>query len=548
MGKTKVADGKPRLNYPKTILTGFGFMSTMIAWAIYDPYVTKILNRLLTDSPLVAQWSERIGNIPLLEPFMAINTAEGANLSGAFTLVPLFIGIIMTFDNIFGVVFQPLFGRLSDGCHSRFGKRRPFIMIGAPISALLFALIPLMGTLSLPALMVCVILFVFVMSLWRSPVVALMPDLTPPELHSSGNAVINLVGSGLGTVLGMGAGMLVTTVYMAMKGIPKGGLEDEFVTFPYVFLFGSVIMIICTLVVTFCVKEKDSRLLSTDVLASRDYKERKAAEKKAKAEEKVARKAITLSRGEKISLGFMLACLFFQFAATNSVQTFFALFADEILHRDVHSATSLTITLALSAGAAALPSGWLGRKLGRKKTILLGMGLFMAAFGIFFAALVATTRAHGTGINGYVIANRSLLDAAKAAGMSIGSFMSQNPLLPGVSVVTAVLDMINTLIFPVLALAGFGTMMVTVNTLPLVLEIGGVERIGTFTGYYYTATFSAQIVAPITFGFFRMFSGSYISLFYFCPIMLVLSLLMILFVRHGEAVPQELIDQAEQAA
>jgi len=545
MGKTKAADGKPRLDYPKTILTGFGFMATMIAWAIYDPYVTKILNRLLTDSPLVARWSEHIGNIAFLEPFMAINTAEGSNPAGAFTLVPLFIGIIMTFDNVFGVVFQPLFGRLSDSCHSRFGKRRPFIMIGAPISALLFALIPFMN--SLPSVMACVILFVFVMSIWRSPVVALMPDLTPPELHSSGNAVINLVGTGGGTVLGMAVGMVIKKVYMATNGIP----EDAYVesdTFPYVFIFGAVIMVICTLVVSLFVKEKDSRLLSTDVLASREYKERKAAEKKARAEEKAERKAMTLSRGEKISLGFMLACLFFQFAATNSVQTFFALFADEILHRDVNSATALTITLAVSAGAAALPSGWLGRKLGRKKTILAGMGLFMAAFAIFFAALVATTRAHGVGINAYVGMNASLLDAARAAGVSIGSFMSQNPLLPGVTEVTAVLDMINTLIFPVLALAGFGTMMVTVNTLPLVLEIGGVKRIGTFTGLYYTATFSAQIAAPITFGFFRMFSGSYISLFYFCPIMLVLSLVMLLFVRHGEAVPQELIDQAEQAA
>jgi MFS family permease len=98
----------------------------------------------------------------------------------------------------------------------------------------------------------------------------------------------------------------------------------------------------------------------------------------------------------------------------------------------------------------------------------------------------------------------------------------------------------------VLVLAGFANMAITVNTLPLVLEIGGVERVGTFTGYYYTATFSAQIAAPITYGFFRMFSGSYISLFYFSPIMLALSLVMILFVRHGEAVPEELIKQAQE--
>ena len=519
MGKTKAADGKLRLNYPKTILTGFGFMASSIAWAIYDPYITKILNKFLSESHVVAQWSERIGNVKFLEPFMAINTVEGAGLTGAFTLVPLFIGIIMTFDNIFGVIFQPAFGKLSDHCHSRLGKRRPFILIGAPVSALLFALIPWMG--SLPAVMACVILFVFVMSLWRSPVVALMPDLTPPELRSDGNAVINLMG-GVGSLVGMVAGTAVMMALALTRGVPKDQI-DEFDSFPAVFLIGSAVMIIGMVVLMFFVKEKDSRLLSAGVLEARNDAERKAAEKKAKAEDRLARKAMKLSKGERMSLIFMLACLFFLFAGANAIQTFFALFAEEMLHIQTAQATLLMALFGLCMLLAAIPAGKLGQKFGRKKTILLGLGLFLAAFIVFLGMFLVTL---------------------SSKGLTIGSFTALNQSDP--AAVADITRLLNLLVYPVMALAGMANMMITVNTLPLVLEIGGIERVGTFTGYYYTATFSAQIASPIVYGFFRMFSGSYISLFYYSPIMFLLSALAVVFVRHGEAMPQEVIEQAEE--
>ena len=89
-------------------------------------------------------------------------------------------------------------------------------------------------------------------------------------------------------------------------------------------------------------------------------------------------------------------------------------------------------------------------------------------------------------------------------------------------------------------------MFITVNTLPLVLEIGGIDKVGTFTGYYYTATFSAQIASPIIYGFIRMFAGTYMSLFYYSPVAFLLSLVLILFVKHGEAVPDEVIKAAEE--
>ncbi|MCL1952786.1 MAG: MFS transporter, partial [Oscillospiraceae bacterium] len=246
--------------------------------------------------------------------------------------------------------------------------------------------------------------------------------------------------------------------------------------------------------------------------------ERRAAEKKARAAEKAARREMKLSRAERTSLLFMLAGLFFLFCGTNAITTFFALFAEEILHVNTARAGVLIAVISVCGALAALPSGWMGRKLGRKRTILAGLGLFLVTFAVFFAALLAVTQTNG---------------------LTIGGFVRLNAADPAAPAVAAVLRVLGGCIYPVLVVAGFASMMITVNTLPLVLDIGGLERVGTFTGYYYTATFSAQIAAPITYGFFRMFSGSYISLFYYSPIALAAALLMILFVRHGEAEHQE---------
>ena len=215
-----------KLNVWKTVLTGFGFLATSIAWAIYDPYITKILNKILSESEAVTNLSAKLASmIPWIGEFAEAQGQSTISASGGFSLVPLFIGVIMTFDNIFGVIFQPTFGKLSDNCHSKLGKRRPFIVSCAPISAVLFALIPIValntsGSLQLPLTMFVIILFVFSMSLWRAPVVALMPDLTPPELRSEGNAIINLMG-GVGSAVGMVAGTIGIALCTLFAGYTK---------------------------------------------------------------------------------------------------------------------------------------------------------------------------------------------------------------------------------------------------------------------------------------------------------------------------------------
>ena len=145
-----------KLHVGHTILTGFAFLASSIAWAIYDPYITKILNRLLNESAWITSLSQRLNDaFPVLAEFAATQGQDVNTAGGGITLVPLFIGIIMTFDNIIGVIFQPTFGKLSDRCRSKLGKRRPFIVYGAPVSAAIFAIIPWVAlTNSLSATMV----------------------------------------------------------------------------------------------------------------------------------------------------------------------------------------------------------------------------------------------------------------------------------------------------------------------------------------------------------------------------------------------------------
>ncbi len=483
-----------KLHRPRTILTGFGFMASSIAWAIYDPYITKILERLLNASEMITAWSAKLNEMfPVLAKFAESQGEDVTTAAGGITLVPLFIGIIMTFDNIFGVIFQPTFGKLSDRCHSKLGKRRPFIVFGAPVSAFLFAVIPWVAVSagSLPLTMLFIILFVFSMSLWRAPVVALMPALTPPSLRSEGNAIINLMG-GIGGAIGMFAGTIVGAIYEMLTKTTIG-IDNEHLIFPYVFLTGSVVMIIGMLVVLTTVKEPSSKLEAIgEANRAADEAARRKAEKEAKKAEKAARKAEKLSKGERKSLIFMLGGLFFLFCGTNAITTFFALFAAEVLGKTTSEATIMTTLFAVCSAAAAIPAGYLGKKFGRKKTILLGLIVFMAVFAL------------------YVVT---------------GSF---------------------ALIWVALVLGGFANMLITVNTLPLVLDIGGIDKVGTFTGYYYTATFSAQIASPIIYGIVRMLSGTYLSLFVYSPIMFLLSIFCILFVKHGEAVPEDVVKAIQE--
>jgi maltose/moltooligosaccharide transporter len=418
-----------KLDYKKTFLIGFGFFATSIAWSIYNSYVPLLLSKFITTSTLV--------------------------------------GFIMTIDNIFGIIFQPLFGVLSDKTHTPIGRRMPYILIGIPICALLFALVPTMSFNILP-LMITIIVFNMVMSTWRSPVVALMPDITPAPLRSKANGVINLMG-GLGSLIAFAIGGMI---------FRSAGYNGPFI-------LSGVVMIAATVVLALFVREP--------VLALNPEPETKVKEKKEKEK-------LNLSKGEKKSLILILLAIFFWFTGYNAIETFFTLYATNTVLSpgttkfiDAGTATMLMAFFSVSFIAAALPAGILGGKIGRKKTILLGLlGITALFLPMYFIKDLWTLRI-------------------------------------------------------MLLFGGIFWAFVNINSLPMVVEMAGNSRNGTFTGYYYFFSFGAAIISPTLFGLIRDLTHNYSLIFIYATVSFIIAMACIIFVKHGESVPQKLTTEEVMA-
>src|SRR5512136_556699 len=157
------------LNYGKTFLLGFGFFGVSIIWGVYNAFV----------------------------PFF---------LADKFGLQPAIIGFFMTLDNIAALLIQPPVGAWSDRLRTPIGRRMPFILIGAPIGAVAFGLIPLAAIL--PLFVACTSTLLISMAFWRTPVIALMPDITPSKFRSQANGVINFMGGLAGIVAFLGGARL----------------------------------------------------------------------------------------------------------------------------------------------------------------------------------------------------------------------------------------------------------------------------------------------------------------------------------------------------
>ena len=203
-----------KLDYKKTFLIGFGFFGTSVMWALYNTYVPIFL---------------QAGN-PAFDSQLAVQTF-GFGLSATLT------GFIMTLDNIAAFFVQPIMGAISDRTHTRIGRRMPYILICAPIAVAAFAIIPIAPYLipaelngqvrelgGLFALFIASLaVMLLAMAVFRTPVVALMPDLTPSPLRSKANGVINLMG-GLGGVITFLVGGLLYKLYRPLPFWAGGAL------------------------------------------------------------------------------------------------------------------------------------------------------------------------------------------------------------------------------------------------------------------------------------------------------------------------------------
>lgn len=435
-----------KLNYKRTTLIGLAFMSILCFWQFYDQVIPYLLENV-------------------------------------FGLKTMAANSIMAIDNVLAIFMLPLFGALSDRTHTRLGKRTPYILFGTLAAvALLVAMAFTVETRSFPAFFFCLVGLLVVMSIYRSPAVAYMPDVTPKPLRSKANAVINLVGY----IGGIFATLMMTLLLKSRKQADGTSLYAEGQSFLPIFFVIAGFMLLVVLVMVATVKE--TRLLS-DTAAEMERDETPApAGGKTRLEPAVRR-----------SLILILFSVFLWFMAYNAVTTAFSRYCANVWGTDLGTSASYLTVATVAAIASFLPLGFLSGKVGRKKTVLLGIVLMTACYG---AAI----------------------------------FIRQ----PSV------------VMYVIFGLVGMGWAAINVNSFPMVVEMSSSGDVGRYTGLYYTFSMAAQIATPLLSALLIDTLGlGYRALFPYAVVFSVLSFVTMSQVRHGDSRPQppdnklELFDQQD---
>ena len=450
-----------KLNYKRVILVGMAFFLISAFWQAYDAI------------------------IPLI-------------LTNHFGLPQTVSGAVMSLDNILAVFMLPLFGALSDKVHTKMGKRTPFILIGTLIATVSFVALTLIDNYQLaqvvaagvPALeqgtmldaefaeavrkatveltvanplpfigFIATLLVVLVaMATFRSPAVALMPDVTVKPLRSKANAVINLTGTAGGIIV-LALGMVFATsknTYMQYTGYVVAVVS--------VMLVGLIVFMLTVKEPKWAAEmEQDSVRYGLEEAAAEDSPKRK------------------LAKAELISLLLILASVALWYIGYNSITSKYSVYATNILGFDFN----LTMIVAQAAAIVSyIPVGIISSKIGRRKAILGGIVMLAAAF-------------------------------------LIGHFIE--PTTPA------------WIMYPIFSLAGIGWATINVNSFPMVVELASGGDVGKYTGYYYTASMSAQIVAPIASGALYDLIGMRKVFFLFGCVFVLFSFITMFFVKHGDS-------------
>ncbi len=438
---------KVKINIGRTFLIGFGFLSTS-AWSLYNVKMPLILAFYLP----------------------AISWAD------------FFIGVIMVLDNITAVFLQPYFGSLSDKTRTKFGKRLPYLMIGIPSAALSFALMPHAPNLAM--LILLIMCFNLAMALYRAPVVALMPDLTPSEERAKGNAIINLMG-GVGTVSSYLIGAFL------LDDDPSGATA---------FSVSGIIMLVCLIVVVTTINEQKvtaelSAKYGPDFAADRteikkyraeDIQRGEKVEKQSLVERFRSSNTAMLFREKEKSALFMLLAIFSWFMATNAVETFFSTYATKVLFYKEGTASMLLLLVSVAFIIFALPAGFLSEKYGRRRIIKIGLIMILSTIFLL---------------------------------MFLSSF---------------------SVMLVLFLLYGVSWSMININSITVVWQLAPDGRIGAYTGIYYLFSAAAAIISPVIAGFIFSLAYDFLGilrynlLFPYAFAFLLLAFFFMTRVRRGE--------------
>ena len=420
-----------KLNVKRTALVGLAFLSICLFWEMYD-----------FTTPLV--------------------------LKNTYHLGDTWAGVVMAMDNVLALFLLPFFGALSDRCHTKIGRRMPFILAGTAAAVVLIVMMPVViERYPMPVFLVFLGLLLLAMGVYRSPAVALMPDVTPKPLRSKGNAVINLMGA---------LGGLITLILIRVAVIHSVNAAGETVSdYRYLYWIVAALMAACVIVLFLTVRENELVARMEKIHYGETEETRKAIE---------PAQAGGLRPEVRKSLILILCSVALWFMGYNAVTTAFSKYAIDIWHTTEGSAATVKMVPTVVAILSYWPVGILASRVGRKKTIIAGVLLLAACFGLvtFFHSL-------------------------------------------------------SLAIYPLFALVGVAWAAINVNSLPMVVELATGEDTGKYTGFYYTFSMAAQVVTPIVSGWLLEHVG-YHTLFPYAMIMVLGSFVTMLFVRHGDSKPE----------
>lgn len=430
-----------KLNNKRTILVGLAFLSICAFWQMYDNVIPLILTK-------------------------------------TFHMNETYSGAIMAADNILALFLLPFFGSLSDRTSTKLGKRMPFILFGTGCAVILMNLLPLLDNsyaaepspLKLASFVIVLALLLIAMGTYRSPAVALMPDVTPKPLRSRANAIINLMGA-VGGVLYL-AFAAVLYPNSKVKALEEAG---KHVDYQPLFLIVSAVMFLAVGILFLTIRER--KLTEENQALEAQHPEWNLAVDDGSGNE-------ALPKPVKRSLAFLLASIALWFIGYNGVTTWFSTYVDVVMGQGLGGASQCLLIATVGAVVSYIPIGALAAKIGRKRTIQIGIVLLAACFAM-----------------GYVL--------------------------------TTMYTTITPVMFAVFALVGFAWAAINVNSLPMVVEMCKGSDIGKFTGYYYTASMAAQVVTPVLAGTL-MRQIDYRVLFPYAALFVALSFVTMLFVRHGD--------------
>jgi len=298
-----------KFNIGKTFLLGLGFFGVSVIWSIYNAFV------------------------PIF-------------LADRFLMAAGFIGFFMTLDNIAAMFIQPAVGAWSDRLRTRIGRRMPFILVGAPIGAAAFILLPI--SQSLFVFFLAATLLLLSMAIWRTPIVALMPDITPSKYRSQANGIINFMG-GIGAIIAFLGG---------------AALYEKNPNYPF-WLGAGLVALSAILVLIFIKEPKEYTESSEETPGFKDSIQ------------------MILQDEDKSAVRILLA-IFFWFIAYNGIEAFFTLYGKNHLGIPESDAARLLGQLSLLFVLFSLPAGYIGAAVGRRKTIMAGILLMAVCIALMF--------------------------------------------------------------------------------------------------------------------------------------------------------------------